>query len=364
MARRDYYDILGVSRNATPEEIKKAFRDEAMKCHPDRHPNDKEKEERFKDINEAHMVLSDAEKRGIYDRFGVEGLKSGFVPPREGGGFWSGFGMGGGDFGDILSSMFSGDPREREAARQRAEDLLKNLQAEQRAARESATRRPPTTQGRTQTSGPAAPKTETKTKLSDLKIPGDELSLMAGLVKMERMKGVVTIEHGRYRVLRDKDGGVRVEVKMSRFMQEGHSPVTVGEPGTFKSHQKGGRDWVDTSWIDPMNVVGIEAPKGYRSLIGQVNKVALAVSHNVELTEVMITSLNIAARVSFPEDPKKTVEGGVLPQELTREARVWTTPGISDEVKPKGFPFEGGGVPKQKSPPLDLHEGLKLRRRS
>ena len=71
----DYYEILGVSRSATKEEIKKAYRKLAMKYHPDRNPGDKKAEEKFKLINEAYQVLSDNEKRAIYDRYGKEGLE-------------------------------------------------------------------------------------------------------------------------------------------------------------------------------------------------------------------------------------------------------------------------------------------------
>lgn len=76
MTKRDYYEILGVSRNATKEEIKKAYRRLALKYHPDRNPGDKEAEEKFKEAAEAYEVLSDDQKRAIYDRYGHEGLKN------------------------------------------------------------------------------------------------------------------------------------------------------------------------------------------------------------------------------------------------------------------------------------------------
>lgn len=72
--KRDYYKVLGIQKNATPEEIKKAYRKLAMKYHPDRNRDDSEAEEKFKEINEANEVLSNPEKRSIYDRFGHEGV--------------------------------------------------------------------------------------------------------------------------------------------------------------------------------------------------------------------------------------------------------------------------------------------------
>jgi curved DNA-binding protein len=99
MASRDYYDILGVSKNASYEELKRAYRKLAMKYHPDRNPNKKEAEERFKEINEAYAVLSDKEKRKQYDTFGAEGFRQRFTQED----IFRGF-----DFDDILSNLFGG----------------------------------------------------------------------------------------------------------------------------------------------------------------------------------------------------------------------------------------------------------------
>jgi len=99
MATRDYYDILGVSKNASGEELKRAYRKLAMKYHPDKNPNKKEAEERFKEINEAYAVLSDKEKRKQYDTFGKEGFHQRFSQED----IFKGF-----DFDDILSGLFGG----------------------------------------------------------------------------------------------------------------------------------------------------------------------------------------------------------------------------------------------------------------
>ena len=99
----DYYDLLGVSRGATNEQIKKAYRQQALKYHPDRNPDDKEAEEKFKEISNAYQVLTDSEKRQIYDRYGEEGLSgqgfSGFNSVND---IFSSFGdIFGGIFGDM-----------------------------------------------------------------------------------------------------------------------------------------------------------------------------------------------------------------------------------------------------------------------
>ena len=117
MATKDYYAILGVSRNAAEKEIKQAYRRLARKYHPDVNPGDKSAETRFKEINEAHEVLSDAEKRKKYDRFGDQ-WQNAEQFAKAGQGFQSDFGKGGayttfdfgdlGDLGDIFSGAFQG----------------------------------------------------------------------------------------------------------------------------------------------------------------------------------------------------------------------------------------------------------------
>ena len=118
--KRDYYEVLGVGKNASDDEIKKAYRKLAVKYHPDRNPGDKEAEAKFKEINEAHEVLSDKQKRARYDQFGhagVGGASGGAYGGFGGGNPFSGgnfnfngqtfnFDFGGGAFDDILGSLF------------------------------------------------------------------------------------------------------------------------------------------------------------------------------------------------------------------------------------------------------------------
>ena len=115
MAKRDYYEVLGVSKNASDDEIKKAYRKLAIKYHPDKNPGDKEAEEKFKEISEAHEVLSDKQKRARYDQFGhagVGGSAGSAGNPFQNGNFnFNGqsfnFDFGGaGGFDDILGSLF------------------------------------------------------------------------------------------------------------------------------------------------------------------------------------------------------------------------------------------------------------------
>ena len=101
MAKRDFYDVLGVQKNASPEELKSAYRKLAVKYHPDKNPGDKSAEDKFKEASEAYGILSDQEKKQNYDNFGHAAFEGG--GGRQGGGF-SGFG--GSDFSDIFEDFF------------------------------------------------------------------------------------------------------------------------------------------------------------------------------------------------------------------------------------------------------------------
>src|SRR5712691_6331232 len=101
--KRDYYEVLGVTRTATEVEIKSAYRKLAMTYHPDRNPNNPDAEEKFKELTEAYAILADSEKRSLYDRFGHAGVKS---AAGGGAGFDPSVFQEFGDFADILGNMF------------------------------------------------------------------------------------------------------------------------------------------------------------------------------------------------------------------------------------------------------------------
>ena len=110
--KRDYYEVLGIGKNATDAEIKSAYRKLAKKYHPDLNPGDKDAEEKFKEVNEANDVLSDPNKRKRYDQFGFAGVDPNYGAGQPGGGFGGGFGgfggTGGVDLGDIFGDIFGG----------------------------------------------------------------------------------------------------------------------------------------------------------------------------------------------------------------------------------------------------------------
>ncbi|MFR8441973.1 MAG: DnaJ domain-containing protein, partial [Campylobacter sp.] len=103
----DYYEILGVARDADAETIKKAFRKLALEFHPDRNQGDKESEEKFKKINEAYQILSDDQKRRMYDRYGKEGISGAYSGASDGGFDFSSI------FGDFFEQAFGGGGRSR-----------------------------------------------------------------------------------------------------------------------------------------------------------------------------------------------------------------------------------------------------------
>ena len=124
MAKRDYYEVLGVARDAGEDDLKKAYRKLAMQWHPDRNQGNTEAEAKFKELNEAYDVLKDAEKRAAYDRFGHAAFEQG--GPGGGGGFGGGGPFGGGGFEDIFEEMFGrfgGGGRGQRAAAGRGSDL-------------------------------------------------------------------------------------------------------------------------------------------------------------------------------------------------------------------------------------------------
>ncbi len=100
MSKRDFYEVLGVSRDASERDIKKAYKRLAMKFHPDRNQGDESAADKFKEVKEAYEVLTDSQKKAAYDQYGHAAFEQG------GGGFGGGFGGGGADFGDIFGDVF------------------------------------------------------------------------------------------------------------------------------------------------------------------------------------------------------------------------------------------------------------------
>jgi molecular chaperone DnaJ len=136
MSKRDYYEILGLERSATEEEVKKAYRKQALRFHPDKNPGDKVAEEKFKEVGEAYEVLSDPQKRAAYDQYGHDA----FDPRRRaagrgGGGFHDPFevfreAFGGGSVEDIFEQFFGGGMRRDPSGPERGDNLRYDLEIE------------------------------------------------------------------------------------------------------------------------------------------------------------------------------------------------------------------------------------------
>ncbi|MEW6348499.1 MAG: DnaJ C-terminal domain-containing protein [Thermodesulfobacteriota bacterium] len=163
MPGKDYYSVLGVKRDATTDEIKKAYRKLARKYHPDVNPNDKAAEDRFKEITQAHDVLADEEKRRVYDEFGEEGTRAGFDPEqarrygqwqrsggfgRRGGGgnFYTDIFFGqdpaqGASFEDFFSQIFRGGDRAASSGPMKGRDVESALEVDFLTAVKGGTRR-------------------------------------------------------------------------------------------------------------------------------------------------------------------------------------------------------------------------------
>jgi molecular chaperone DnaJ len=275
MGKRDYYEVLGVSRNASEADLKSAYRKLAMQHHPDRNPGDKACEQRFKEINEAYDVLKDAEKRAAYDRFGHAAFEPGMAAH-------SGFGFGD-DFASTFSSIFDdlfgmGGRRSRASGRERGADLRFNMEItlEEAFTGKTAEIRIPTSVTCEVCSGAGAkPGTRPKT-----------CATCAGHGKIRQTQGFFTLErtcpscHGRGQVIDDPcsacggSGRVTRERKLSvqippgvedgtriRLAGEGEAGLRGGPPGdlyiflSISPHELFQRDGADLHCRVPISMV-------------------------------------------------------------------------------------------------------------
>jgi len=203
MAKQDYYELLGVAKTASADELKKAYRKLAMQYHPDRNPGNAEAEHKFKEINEAYDVLKDEQKRAAYDRFGHQAFENGGRGhPGAGGPGFGGFDFGGG-FADIFDEMFGEFMGGRRAggASGRGQDLRYNLEItlEEAFKGSQATVRVPTSMACESCNGSgAASGTQPVT-----------CPTCAGHGKVRAQQGFFTIErtcpacHGQGRIIKD-----------------------------------------------------------------------------------------------------------------------------------------------------------------
>ena len=205
MDYKDYYKILGVERKASEEEIRRAYRDLAKQHHPDRNPDNKQAEERFKEINEAYQVLSDPQKRSVYDRVGSDysnwqrrGAPGDFNWDDYGGGFPGGArvnyedlegmfgGSGGGGFSDFFSTIFG--MREEQAARARPQGYQQALDITMEEAYKGTTRLLQTNGKQKQVRIPAGVRTGSKVRVAGGGPNGTDLYLIIDVKEDSRFE--------------------------------------------------------------------------------------------------------------------------------------------------------------------------------
>ena len=251
MSKRDYYEVLGISKSASDDEIKKAYRRLAMKYHPDRNSDDKESaEQKFKETKEAYEVLKDSEKRSTYDRFGHDGLRGGMGGPGGFGG--GGFGAEGfGDiFGDVFGDIFGGGGARRGGGAQvfRGADLGYDLRLdlENAVKGDSVTIEVPTQVACETCNGSGAKKGTEPTKCSTCGGAG-QVRMQQGFFSIQQTcpqcKGAGTVIadpcedcHGRGRVRTTKTLSVKVPAGVDdgdriRLSGEGEAGRNGGPPG-------------------------------------------------------------------------------------------------------------------------------------
>lgn len=271
MAKRDYYDVLGVSRTASADEIKKSYRRLAMKHHPDRNTDDTSAEGKFKEAKEAYEILSDADKRATYDRFGHEGLST----AAGGAGGFSAEGFGD-IFGDVFGDIFGGG-RQRRSQVFRGADLGYELRLDlEKAVRGDAVTIDVPTQVSCDTcDGSGAKKGTEPVKCSTCGGAG-QVRMQQGFFSIQQTcpacKGAGTVIgdpcadcHGRGRVHKTKTLSVKVPAGVDdgdriRLSGEGEAGRNGGPPGDLyveirvKPHKLFSRDSADLSCEVPVSM--------------------------------------------------------------------------------------------------------------
>jgi len=272
MAKRDYYEVLGVKRNAPGDEIKKAYRRLAMKFHPDRNRDDADAEQKFKEAKEAYEVLSDSDKRAAYDQFGHDGVRGG-----------AGFGGGGGFnaegfadiFGDVFGDIFGGGRRSSQVFRGADLGYELRLDLEQAVRGDSITIDVPTQIVCDDCSGSGARKGSDPVKCSTCGGAG-QVRMQQGFFSIQQTcpacKGAGTVItdpcsqcHGRGRIAKTKTLSVKVPAGVDdgdriRLSGEGEAGRNGGPPGDLyveirvNPHKLFTRDGADLTCEVPISV--------------------------------------------------------------------------------------------------------------